>query len=221
MVSGAIMKHSGAQMTEHRREARRRFAAGAVSKAGIVDFDLEMRVQSAIARVPREAFVAQTAVQRAYQDVTLPTPGGGMGHRPSYLARVLGLLNPQKGDRILEVASGSGYFSALLAELGVCVFALEREGLLAQRTRKLLDSLSYQNVMIRTQPYDKGWKDHGPYEAIVFHKPVKEIPLQIMKQLDPSCGRLVAPIQKAGDIRLTLWLATPEEGVQKFEFEQV
>jgi protein-L-isoaspartate(D-aspartate) O-methyltransferase len=203
------------------RAVRQRFADDLVKRAGIVDFELEERVRNAFYAVPREPFVLPAAVARAYQDVTLPTPGSGMSPRPSYLARILGLIAPMKGDRVLELGSGSGYLSALLAEMGACVFALEKEGLLAQRTRKVLDSFSYQKVLIRTKGYEKGWADHGPYESIVYGQPVVEVPSKVLDQLDPEKGRLIAPIQTKTDIRLMLWMNSPDTGLQRFEFEQV
>jgi len=184
-----------------------RFAETIVNKAGIVDDETAEVLIDAFAAVPREKFVAQAFDRRALEDTALPIGYGQTISKPSTVARMLGLIGLRAGMRILEVGCGSGYCSALMAAAGAQVFAVEYVGLLAQKTRKLLDSLGFQNILIRSGDGRRGWSEHAPYDAIVISAAFETIEPELVSQLINPGGRMVAPVGDNKGQILTLWEA--------------
>ena len=184
-----------------------RFAEGIVNKAGVIDDDTAEILIQAFAAVPRDRFVSQALDRRAAEDTALPIGFGQTISKPSTVARMLGLIGLKPGMRILEIGCGSGYCSSIMAAAGAQVFAVEYVGLLAQRTRKLLDALNFHNVLIRSGDGRRGWAEHAPYDAIVISAAFQSIEPELVSQLVNPGGRMIAPV---GDNRgqiLTLWEA--------------
>ena len=184
-----------------------RFAETVVENAGIIDDETAEILVRAFASVPRDRFVAEAFNLRATDDIALPIGYGQTISKPSTVARMLGLIGLRPGMRVLEIGCGSGYCSAVMAAAGAQVFAVEYVGLLAQRTRKLLDSLNFQRVLIRRGDGRRGWAEHAPYDAIVISAAFPKIEPELVAQLVNPGGRMVAPV---GDNRgqiLTLWEA--------------
>lgn len=184
-----------------------RFAETIVNKAGIVDDETAEVLIDAFAAVPREKFVAQAFDRRALEDTALPIGYGQTISKPSTVARMLGLIGLRTGMRVLEVGCGSGYCSALMAAAGAQVFAVEYVGLLAQKTRKLLDSLGFQNILVRSGDGRRGWSEHAPYDAIVVSAAFETIEPELVSQLVNPGGRMVAPVGDNKGQILTLWEA--------------
>lgn len=184
-----------------------RFAEAVINKAGIVDDDTADVLINAFASVPRDKFVAQAFDMRALEDTALPIGYGQTISKPSTVARMLGLIGLRSGMRILEVGCGSGYCSALMAAAGAQVFAVEYVGLLAQKTRKLLDSLNFQNILVRSGDGRRGWAEHGPYDAIVVSAAFETIEPELVAQIRNPGGRMVAPVGDNRSQILTLWEA--------------
>lgn len=191
-----------------------RFAEGIIEKAGVLDDDTAENLVRAFASVPRERFVESALSLRAYEDTALPIGYGQTISKPSTVARMLGLIGVRKGMRILEIGCGSGYCSALMASAGAYVFAVERIGLLAQKTRRLLDVLSFHNVLIRSGDGRRGWLEHAPYDAIVVSAAFEHIEPELVAQLVTPGGRMVAPVGSSGEQALTLWEAKPGKVMQ-------
>ena len=184
-----------------------RFAEGIVNKAGVIDDDTADVLIQAFAAVPRDKFVSQALDRRASEDTALPIGFGQTISKPSTVARMLGLIGLRPGMRVLEIGCGSGYCSAVMAAAGAQVFAVEYVGLLAQRTRKLLDSLNYHNILVRSGDGRRGWSEHAPFDAIVVSAAFQSVEPELISQLQNPGGRMIAPI---GDTRgqiLTLWEA--------------
>lgn len=184
-----------------------RFAESIVNKAGIVDDETAEVLMHAFASVPRNKFVAQAFDSRALEDTALPIGYGQTISKPSTVARMLGIIGLREGMRVLEVGCGSGYCSAVMAAAGAQVYAVEYVGLLAQKTRKLLDALNFQNILVRSGDGRRGWAEHAPYDAIVVSAAFERIEPELVAQLVNPGGRMVAPV---GDTRgqiLTLWEA--------------
>ncbi len=182
-----------------------RFAHEVLETAGVIDDTTHEILLSAFATVPRNLFVEQAFNLRAAQDVSLPIGFGQTISRPSTVARMLGLVGIRQGLKVLEIGCGSGYCAAVMATAGATVFAVEYIGLLAQRTRKKLDAMNFHEIIIRTGDGRKGWKEHAPYDAIVVSAAFDQISEELLRQLKPDGGRLVAPIGSGNAQQLNLW----------------
>jgi len=184
-----------------------RFAEQIVETAGVIDEETATLLIRAFSSVPRDRFVASAFNMRAAEDTALPIGYGQTISKPSTVARMLGLVGLRRGMRVLEVGCGSGYCSAVMAAAGAHVFAVEYVGLLAQHTRKLLDSLSFQNILIRRGDGRRGWLEHAPYDAIVVSTAFPSIEPELVSQLVNPGGRMVAPVGDSRGQILTLWEA--------------
>jgi protein-L-isoaspartate(D-aspartate) O-methyltransferase len=184
-----------------------RFAEMVVEKVGIIDDETAEALIRAFAAVPRDKFVAEAFNMRATEDTALPIGYGQTISKPSTVARMLGLIGLRSGMRVLEIGCGCGYASAVMAAAGAQGYAVEFVGLLAPKTRKLLDAMNYQNILIRRGDGRRGWQEHAPYDAIVVSTAFETVEPELVAQLVNPGGRMVAPIgDKKGQI-LTLWEA--------------
>lgn len=195
-----------AQTRRSPSQAWLRFAENIVETAGVIDDETNAVLIKAFASVPRDKFMSEAFQPRAFEDTALPIGYGQTISKPSTVARMLGLIGLRPGMRVLEVGCGSGYCSAVMAAAGAQVYAVEYVGLLAQRTRKLLDTLSYQKILIRRGDGRRGWLEHAPYDAIVVSAAFPKIEPELVAQLS-SGGRMVAPIGDSRGQILTLWEA--------------
>lgn len=195
-----------------------RFARQVVDKAGVLDEDTAAVLVQAFAAVPRDMFVAGAFNLRAKEDISLPIGFGQTISKPSTVARMLGLIGFRCGMKILEIGCGSGYCSAVMAAAGAQVFAVEYVGLLAQQTRKRLDAMNYQNILIRRGDGRRGWQEHAPYDAIVVSAAFENIEPELVAQLVNPGGRMVAPVGNSRGQILTLWEAKGG-GVAMYQLE--
>ncbi len=184
-----------------------RFAESVVSKAGVIDEDVAETLVHAFASVRRDAFISNALDRRAAEDISLPIGYGQTISKPSTIARMLSLIGLRPGMRILEIGCGSGYCSAVMATAGAQVYAVECVGLLAQKTRKLLDALNFQNILVRCADGRKGWVEHSPYDAIVISAAFEKVEPELVSQLVNPGGRMIAPIGDSKGQILTLWEA--------------
>ncbi len=183
----------------------RRFAEQIVSAAGVLDEETSELLTQAFATVPRDLFVLDRFQSRAHEDVSLPIEFAQNTSRPSVVARMFALIGLRRGMKVLEIGCGSGYASAVMTAAGANVFSVERLGFLAQHTRKLLDSLYLQNVIIHRGDGRRGWAEHAPYDAIIVSTPFENIDRELISQLVPTGGRMVAPVGDCKGQVLTLW----------------
>lgn len=155
-------------------------------------------VLSAIGSVPRHEFVEDAMRPRAYADEALPIGLNQTISQPFTVAYQTSLLEIRKGDRILEIGTGSGYQAAVLCEMGARVFSIERHEPLLQRTRALLARLGYR-VTSKLGDGTQGWPAFAPFDGIVVTAGAVSIPPALVQQLraeDAShrAGRLVIPV---------------------------
>jgi protein-L-isoaspartate(D-aspartate) O-methyltransferase len=201
--------------------AAERFAAQVVNQAEIFNEEIAVRIYNALKIVPRELFVPEQYVSRAYDDVTMPLAPGRMMPKPSVVARMLGLIEIRPKMRILEVGCGNGYCSALMAAGGAVVFATERNGALAQKTRKLLDAISLSNIIVRRAIASRGWPEHAPFDAVIVSSPIPAVERALLSQLVAGGGRLVAPVGGSSRQTLTLWERQPANAPLGKEFAAI
>ena len=152
------------------------------------------RVIDAIAHVAREAFIPEDVpLSVAYANRPQPIGQGQTISQPYIVALMTDLLDLAGGERVLEIGSGSGYQAAVLAELGVELYSVERLDYLARHARKALETQGYDNVHLRCGDGALGWPEHAPFNAILVTAAVDgPIPKALIDQLAPG-GRMVIP----------------------------
>jgi len=153
-------------------------------------------VLEALAVVRRERFVPPPQRALAFADVALPLGHGHSMLPPLLAARLVEALQPRRGERVLEIGSGSGYLAALLATCGAHVLSLEIEPELAEQARLNLAAAGIDNVRVEAADGATGWRDAAPFDAIVATGTVREIPAAWLEQLRVG-GRLLACVGSA------------------------
>ena len=153
----------------------------------------DLRVLEAMSRVPRHLFVAAALRHNAYGDHPLPIGGDQTISQPYTVDLMTEALRLSEGDRVLEIGTGSGYQTAVLAELAEQVFTVERIRPLGLEAQRGLHRLGYANVVFKIFDGTYGWRDQSPYDAVLITAGVPEIPKPLVDQLKDG-GRLVAPV---------------------------
>ena len=189
---------------------RRRRLVETVRGQGVSD----PRVLRAVADVPRHRFVPDAVLRRAYDDAALPIGFGQTISQPSIQALYLQVLEIGEGDRVLEVGTGSGYQTALLAALSANVYSVERIPELAVRARQALDDLGHRNVALLTGDGTVGWSRYAPYDAILVAAAAPDVPQALVEQLAPG-GRLLIPLGDRHTQTLTLVRRTAAGGTER------
>lgn len=168
---------------------RRRGLIEAIRERGIDDLEILQLFD----RVPRHVFIPEGMRHRAYEDGPVPIGWGQTASRPSLQARYLTLLRPEPEDRVLELGTGSGFLTALLALMADRVYSVERIRELSNRARKALDRLEVGNVALLVGDGTIGWRKYAPYQVIVVSAASPGVPETLVDQLaDP--GRMLVPV---------------------------
>lgn len=162
---------------------------GQIRARGITD----QRVLTAMEKIPRHLFVDEVLAEQAYNDNPLPIDRQQTISQPYIVALMSEAMELTGREKVLEIGSGSGYQTAILAELAERVFSIERIASLATRARRILDSLNYYNVAIRVGDGTYGWRDESPFAAIMVTAGAPRIPRVLIEQLDIG-GWLVIPV---------------------------
>ncbi|MEE4236081.1 MAG: protein-L-isoaspartate(D-aspartate) O-methyltransferase [Anderseniella sp.] len=170
-------------------ESRRAMVRYQLQDRGISD----PKVLEAMGKVRREAFIPVDERGFAYSDGPLPIGHGQTISQPFIVALMTEALKLTGGERILEIGTGSGYAAAVLAEIAVEVFTIERIAELAESARLALKEQGYANVHVKCDDGTLGWKEHAPYDAIVATAAGPSVPKALKEQLKIG-GRLVMPI---------------------------
>ncbi|MFC1660922.1 protein-L-isoaspartate(D-aspartate) O-methyltransferase [Gemmatimonadota bacterium] len=144
-------------------------------------------------QVPRHHFLPEGVWNRAYEDAPIPIGFGQTASQPSLQALFLSLLNPQKHEKVLEIGTGSGFLTALLARASNRVYSVERVRELSARARKGLDQLGILNVALMVGDGTIGWRKYAPFDVIIVSAASPSIPSAYLDQLaDP--GRMLIPV---------------------------
>ena len=154
------------------------------------------RLLAAMSKVPRHEFVSRQNWNEAYADHPVPIAEKQTTSQPYMIAAMVQAAQIKPGDRVLEIGAGSGYQTALLAELGSQVFAVERYPSLAETAQKTLERLGYRNAKIVTADGSLGLPEAAPYDAIIVSAAAPRIPQALMDQLAVG-GRLLIPVGEA------------------------
>ena len=168
---------------------RQQMVAEQIRNRGISD----QRVLDAMLRLPRHKFVPLNYQEQAYEDHPIPISEGQTISQPYIVASMLEALALQSTDKVLEVGTGSGYVTALLAELVARVFSIERHVALAESARERIAKLGYRNVEIVVGDGSRGLTQHQPFDAIIVSAAALQLPTALLSQLSDG-GRIVIPV---------------------------
>lgn len=184
---------------DHRFTGRRRALIEAIRAAGVDDLAL----LELFDRVPRHLFLPEAVWGQAYQDRAVPIGFGQTSSQPSLQAHTLALLDPQPDETVLEIGTGSGYLTALLAEMSDRVYSVERVQELSTRARDVLDRLGIRNAALMCGDGTIGWRKYAPFDVIAVSAASPTVPGPLVEQLADG-GRLVLPVGSRESQRLTL-----------------
>ena len=193
--------------------SRRRMVEQQIIDRGITD----QRVIDTMLAIPRHLFVEPGLQGHAYSDASLPIGEKQTISQPFMVASMSAALELQGHERVLEVGTGSGYQTAILATLAKRIYSIERISLLASRARKVLDSLRLSNINIKLGDGTMGWKDQAPFDAILVAAGSPEIPEEYLTQLDIG-GKLVIPV---GDRDQQVLVRVVRQADGQFKSEQM
>ncbi|MEW6269616.1 MAG: protein-L-isoaspartate(D-aspartate) O-methyltransferase [Thermodesulfobacteriota bacterium] len=186
---------------------RKRMVEEQLAGRGIRD----RRVLSAMATIPRHVFVDEALRERAYDDHPLPIGHGQTISHPYTVALMTEALELQGTERVLEIGTGSGYQTAVLARICANVFTIERIAALAGRARRVLDQLGLYNVALRVGDGTIGWNAEAPFDAIIVTAGTPQLPRPLLSQLRAG-GRLVVPVGEE-DSQTLMRLRVEADGV--------
>lgn len=172
---------------------------------------LSDKVMDAMGAVAREEFVLPEYRHLAYQNTPLPIEAGQTISQPLIVALMTELLDPQPGDVVLEVGTGSGYQAAVLAHLVKHVYSVEIVEELADSAAEVLQRLDYTNVTVRAGDGYAGWPQYAPFDGIIVTAAAGEIPPPLLQQLKPG-GKLVIPVGEEHGYQELLLVEVDEAG---------
>lgn len=203
---------------DYRYVGYRRKLIEAISARGIDDLELLQLFD----RVPRHIFVPEGVLPRAYEDAPLPIGYGQTASQPSLQAYYLSILAPTEADTVLEIGTGSGYMTALLALVAQRVYSVERVRELSIRARKALDLMKFKNVALMVGDGTIGWRKFAPFDVIVVSASSPKVPSALVDQLAEG-GRMLVPVgsrdtQKLVLVRKDGFITTEEEVGEEVTF---
>lgn len=207
------LHHRGIGMTSQRTRERliQRLYEEGLSNAHVLE---------AIRRTPRHLFVDEALAHRAYEDTALPIGNNQTISQPYMVARMSELLLAAGPlDKVLEIGTGSGYQTAILAQLVERVFSVERIQSLQEKAKERLAQLNLRNVVFRWGDGWEGWNALGPYNGIIVTAAAANVPQALLDQLAPG-GRLVIPVG-AGDVQELLLIVREEDGFSRHVLDAV
>lgn len=207
------LHHRGIGMTSQRTRERliQRLYEEGLSNAHVLE---------TIRRTPRHLFVDEALAHRAYEDTALPIGNNQTISQPYMVARMSELLLAAGPlDKVLEIGTGSGYQTAILAQLVERVFSVERIQSLQEKAKERLAQLNLRNVVFRWGDGWEGWNALGPYNGIIVTAAAANVPQALLDQLAPG-GRLVIPVG-AGDVQELLLIVREDDGFSRHVLDAV
>ncbi|PTQ71531.1 protein-L-isoaspartate(D-aspartate) O-methyltransferase [Pseudomonas sp. GV071] len=207
------LQHRGIGMTSQRTRERliQRLYEEGLSNASVLEV---------IRRTPRHLFVDEAFAHRAYEDTALPIGHNQTISQPYMVGRMTELLLAAGPlDKVLEIGTGSGYQTAVLAQVVERVFSVERIQALQERAKERLQALNLRNVVFRWGDGWEGWPALASYNGIIVTAAAAEVPQALLDQLAPG-GRLVIPVG-AGDVQQLMLIVREENGFSRHVLDAV
>ena len=193
----SVIHHRGIGMTSQRTRER---LISRLRESGVCN----KRVLEVMLNTPRHLFVDEALGSRAYDDTALPIGFGQTISQPYIVARMTEiLLETGPCEKVLEIGTGSGYQTAVLAQVAGKVYSVERISALLTKARRRIRSLNLYNVRMKHFDGHMGWRENGPYDVIIVTAAPEEIPAELFAQLKEG-GRMIAPVGPNGKQRLNL-----------------
>jgi protein-L-isoaspartate(D-aspartate) O-methyltransferase len=153
----------------------------------------DRRILDAFRKVPRHLFVDGAMYAQAYDDNALPIGFGQTISQPTIVARMTELLDLRKDEKVLEIGTGSGFQTAILAQFTMRIYSIENIGDLSIAARQRLRSMGYQNIVFKHGDGSLGWAQHAPYAKILVTAAAPVAPAALCEQLEIG-GRMVIPV---------------------------
>lgn len=153
----------------------------------------DKKVIAAMKKVPRHLFVEKSYEDSAYSDYPLPIGFNQTISQPYIVALMTELLELDSNDKVLEIGTGSGYQTAIIAEIAKEIYTIELVKELSERAKKILDSLGYKNIYFKCDDGHKGWPEKAPFNKIIVTAAPRKIPENLVDQLDYN-GIMVMPL---------------------------
>lgn len=198
---------------DYRHQGMRKLLVQEIERKGIRD----KAVLEAIGRVPRHRFIDDSAFSRLiYADQAFPIACGQTISQPYTVAFQSELLEIRKGDKVLEIGTGSGYQTAILCELGAKVYSIERHKPLYLATKRRLEEMGYRASLFFGDGY-KGLPVHAPFDKVIVTCGAPTVPPELPRQLKIG-GYLVIPVGGSGKQIMWRWVRTGEESFEHQEF---
>lgn len=188
------------------RSSMKEMISGQLVNRGITDD----KILQAFRSNPRHLFVPDKSREEAYADSPLPIGKGQTISQPYIVALMTKTLDPASGDSVLEIGTGSGFQTAILASLSEEVYTVERKGALLEEAKEVHEKLGLDNIRYREGDGTKGWERFSPFDGILGTGSVPEVPGPFIDQLDDG-GRMVLPVGGRRQQRLTLLKRTNGE----------
>jgi protein-L-isoaspartate(D-aspartate) O-methyltransferase len=179
----------------------------------------DQRVLDVIGATPRHIFIDEALAHRAYEDTALPIGHGQTISQPFIVALMTQTLLERPRDRVLEVGTGSGYQTAVLAALVKQVYSVERIQALIDRARERFRAMHLRNIRLRFDDGNLGWPEYAPFDGIIVTAAARSVPDALVAQLAVG-GRMVIPVGEASAQRLRVIDNTPD-GLREENLEYV
>lgn len=196
----------------YRQQGKRKQLVKTIKEKGIEDKD----VLKAINNIPRHWFMDSSFEDHAYQDKAFPIAADQTISQPFTVAFQTELLQIKKGEKVLEIGTGSGYQTAVLCELGARVYGIERQNLLYKRTKRFLNKIGYNPKFLTFGDGYKGLPHYAPFDKIIVTAGAPTLPKALLNQLIVG-GRMVIPVGENDQI-MTLLIRKSAKAFEKTEY---
>lgn len=196
----------------YRHQGKRQQLVKTIKKKGITDD----KVLTAIGKIPRHLFMDSSFEDHAYQDKAFPIAADQTISQPYTVAFQTELLEVKKGDKVLEIGTGSGYQTAVLCELGAKVYSIERQRELYKKTKSFLSKIGYRPKYLSFGDGYKGLPDYAPFDKIIVTAGAPDVPKDLLGQLKVG-GRMVIPVGTQVQT-MTLFIRKSPKEFDKKEF---